>query len=90
MKEKKIEHLVRIPKEEIEDVKLWDILLEQAYNGISMNGLVLRNPTHMGFLNSCPLRLGGFTHNGRGWRLKLNPALAAHGKDISNNVLEFP
>ena len=54
-----------------------------------MNGLVLRNPTRMGFSDSCPLGLGGFTHGGRGWRLKLNPALVAHGKDISNNVLEF-
>ena len=89
MKAKRIEHPIRISKEEIEDVKLWDTLLDQAYKGISLNGLVLRNPTHMGFSDLCPLGLGEFTHGGQGWRLKLNPALAAHGNDISNNVLEF-
>ena len=64
-------------------------LLEQAHQGNSINGLVLQNPTRMGFSDSCPLGLGGFTHGGRGWRLKLNPALVAHGKGISNNALEF-
>ena len=54
-----------------------------------MNGLALRNPTRMGFSDSYPLGLGGFTHGGRAWRLKLNPSLVAHGKDVSNNVLEF-
>ena len=43
----------------------------------------------MGFSNSCPLGLGGFTHGGRGWRLRLNPTLSTHNNDISNNVLEF-
>ena len=43
----------------------------------------------MGFSDSCTLSLGGFTHSSRDWRLKLNLALAAHGNDISNNVLEF-
>ena len=54
-----------------------------------MNGLVLQNPTRMGFSDSCPFGFAGFTHGGRGWQLKLNPALVAHGKDVSNNVLEF-
>ena len=57
MKEKKIEYPVRISKDEIEDMRLWDILLEQAHEGISMNGLKLQNPTHMGFSDSCPLGL---------------------------------
>ena len=89
MKEKNTEHPLRLSKEEIEDVMLWDTLLEQAHKGISMNGLVLRNPTRMGFSDSCPLGLEGFTHGGRGWRLKLNPALSAHRNDVMNNVLEF-
>ena len=66
MKEKKIEYPVRIAKEEIEDVRLWDTLLGQAHEGISMNGFVLRNPTRMEFSDYCPLDLGGFTHGGRG------------------------
>ena len=68
---------------------LWDILLEQAHKGISINGLVLRNPTRMGFSDSCPLGLGGFTNGGRDLRLKLNPALSAHRNDVADNVLEF-
>ena len=63
--------------------------MEQAHKVISMNRLVLRNPTHIGFSDSYPLGLGGFTHGGRGWRLKLNPALSAHGNNVTNNVLEF-
>ena len=54
-----------------------------------MNGLVLRDPTCMAFSDSYPLGLGGFTQSGRSWRLKLNPALVAHGKDILDNVLEL-
>ena len=68
---------------------LWDVLLEQAHQGISMNELVLSNPTRMGFSDLCPLGLGGLTHGGRGWRLVLNPSLVAHGNDVANNVLRF-
>ena len=89
MKEKNIDHPLQLTKEEREDAMLWDILLEQAHQGISMNGLVLQNPTFMEFSDSCPLGLGKFTYNGRGWRLKLNAALVAHSNDILNNVLEF-
>ena len=89
MKAKNIKRPLQLLKEEIEDAVLWEELLVQAHQGISMNGLVLRNPTCIGFSDSYPLRLGGFTHGGRGLRLKLNPALVALGEDISNNVLEF-
>ena len=83
--EKNTEHPLQLSKEEIEDAVLWDELLEQAHQGISMNRLVLQNPTRMGFSDSCPLGLGGFTHDGRGWQMKLNPALVVHGKDTLNN-----
>ena len=66
MKEKNIKHPLRLSKEEIEDTMLWDVLPEQAHQGISMNGLVLRNPTHMEFSDSLPLGLGGFTYGGKG------------------------
>ena len=61
----------------------------QAHKVIFMNGLVLVNPTCMGFSDLFLLGLGGFTHGGQGWRLKLNSAIAAHDNDISNIVLEF-
>ena len=66
MKEKNIERPLQLSKEEIEDTLLWEELLEQAHQDISMNGLVLRNPTRMEFSDSCPLGLGGFTHGSRG------------------------
>ena len=50
MKEKKTKHPLQLSKEEIEDTVLWEELLEQAHQGISMNRLVLQNPTRMGFL----------------------------------------
>ena len=91
MNEKNIEHLLQLSREEREDAMLWDVLLEQAHQGISMNELhvVLSNPTRIGFSDSRSLGLGGFTQGGRGWRLKLNSALVAHGHDVANNVLEF-
>ena len=61
----------------------------KAHEGFSLNGLIFRMPTRIGFSDSCPLGLGGLTHGGRGWRLKVNPELAPYGEDISNNLLEF-
>ena len=49
-KEKNSKHPLQLFNKEIENMILYDILLEQAHTGISMNGLVLRNPTCMGSL----------------------------------------
>ena len=76
-------------RQEICDFVLWKKILAKAHEGVSLNGLTFRMPTRIGFSDSCPLGLGGLTHGGRGWRLKVNPELAAYGKDISNNLLEF-
>lgn len=84
-----IERPVCLHHEEIEDLELWMSLLHQTHVGISLNGLVLRTPTRIGFSESCPQGLGVYTHGGRGWRLKTNPKLAAYGEDVSNNLLEF-
>ena len=53
--------VVRRSEKELYDVKLWQHLLKQAHQGISLNGIVLRHPTRMTFSDSCPLGLGGFT-----------------------------
>ena len=81
--------MFRLSLREIEDLKLWDALLDQAHDGISLNGLTLRNPTRLGFSDSCPQGLGGYTHAGRAWRLKINPKAAVFNKDVANNLLEF-
>ena len=79
----------RLNKQELLDFELWLKIFAKAREGVSFNGLVYRKPTRMGFSDSCPFGLGGFTHGGRGWRLKVSPHLSAYGKDISNNLFEF-
>ena len=68
---------------------LWKDFLKQAHEGISLNGLTLRKPTRWGFSDSCPYGLGGFTHSGTAWRLKINSTSPIYGVDAANNALEF-
>ena len=81
--------VVRMNDEELSDIKLWQHLLKQAHQGISLNGIVLRHPTRMTFSDSCPLGLGGFTSEGQAWRLKVHPASRTASSCQANNVLEF-
>ena len=89
LKENNPHRLQPLSNNEIKDFILWQKILVKANEGISSNGLVLRKPTCIGFSDSCPLGLGGFTHGGRGWIFKVNPALASHGEDVATNLLEF-
>jgi hypothetical protein len=79
----------RLSDEDLEDLKLWTLLLEQALAGISLNGLTMRNPTMLSVSDSCPFGLGGFTSNGTAWRLKVMESSPIFGNCVSNNVLEF-
>jgi hypothetical protein len=79
----------RLNNEELEDLALWLNFLSMAREGISMNGLTLRNLTILSVSDSCPCGLGGFTTNGRAWRLKVSSSSFIYGKSIANNVLEF-
>lgn len=58
--------------QEIKDLKLWLLLLTTANQGISLNGLTLRQPTRITFSDTCPFGLGGFTSFGQAWRLKIH------------------
>ena len=80
---------LRLNKEEIADLILWKHFIDRAKEGISLNGLTVRKPTRFCFSDSCPLGLGGFTHNGRAWRLRINPSSPIWGVDKANNALEF-
>ena len=42
-----------------------------------------------GFSDSCPYSLGGFTHSGRAWRLKISRSSPIYGIDSANIALEF-
>ena len=57
-----IKYPMKIPKEEIVDVKLWGVLLDQAHQHIFINRLVLQDPTRKGFSDSCNFGPRGFTH----------------------------
>lgn len=75
--------------EEIKDLKLWSKFLTQAHGGISINGLVLQNPTQLTISDSCPVGLSGFTGFGTAWRLKVNKLSPIYGQHVANNMLEF-
>ena len=79
----------RLSREELADLELWKDFLRQAHEGISLNGLTLRKPTRWGFSDSCPYGLGGFTHQGRAWRLKVNRSSPIYGVDAANNAFKF-
>jgi len=80
---------IRLSKEELADLVLWQGFLRKARNGISMNLLTIRMPTAIGWSDSCPFGLGGFTLDGRAWRLKIPRTSPIYGDDRANNALEF-
>jgi hypothetical protein len=80
---------VTLSKDEIADLLLWTKFLLTARRGISMNLLTLRKPSQIGISDSCPFGLGGFTWDGRAWRLRIPPSSPIYGLAEANNVLEF-
>ena len=54
-----------------------------------MNLLTIRHPTHLGWSDSCPFGLGGFTLRGRAWRIRVPKEATFRGDDTVNNLLEF-
>ena len=70
-------------------LKLWLIFLKRAHKGLSLNGLVFRNPTKIIISDSCPYGMGGMTSNGRSWQLSVSPDAPFSSDDAANNVLEF-
>jgi hypothetical protein len=79
---------VSFNNEEVSDLLLWSRFLLAARQGISMNLLTLRKPSKVGLSNSCPFGMGGFTWQGRAWRLRIPPECLLHGVSKANNVLE--
>jgi hypothetical protein len=71
------------------DLLLLLIFLTKANEGILMNLLTVRNPTRMGWSDSCPFGIGGYLLSGLAWRIRVPKAAAFWGDDIVNNVLAF-
>ena len=72
--------------EELEDLRLWLKFLGTAFQGISINLLVKREPDITVWSDSCPWGLGGHTALGLVWRYYLPEA---HRGKLSNNDLEL-
>ena len=80
---------IRLTAEEKSDLELWESFLTTANKGISINLLVIRNPTRMAWSDSCPFGLGGYTLAGTAWRIRVPKEAPYYGDDSVNNVLEF-
>ncbi|MBM4076045.1 MAG: hypothetical protein FJ267_10410, partial [Planctomycetes bacterium] len=76
---------VRINGEYLEDLKLMLNFLENANNGISLNSIAFRRPTHIYRSDSCPAGLGGYSHDGFAWRWYLPDELKFRA---TNNLLK--
>jgi hypothetical protein len=75
--------------EEVADLDLWSLFLAKAHAGISMNRVTTRQPSKIGWSDSCPFGIGGFLLSGRAWRVRIPESSPLYGADIANNVLEF-
>jgi len=78
-----------LSRAEVEDLILWKDFLKWASEGVSMNLLVHRRPDALGVSDSCPYGLGGFTLDGRAWRIHIPRDSPIYGDDRANNLLEF-
>ena len=82
----KFKRQVIIPGLVIKDLILWLSFLESAKNGISMNILSYRSPTHLYRSDSCKHGLGGYTSQGLAWRWIIPDRLLPRAHI---NLLEF-
>ena len=67
------------------DFELMLEFLDRARDGVSMNIIAYRKPTHIYRSDSCPWGLGGYSHEGFAWRWYVPSHLLFRA---SNNLLE--
>jgi hypothetical protein len=81
---------VTLNAQEIADLVLWTHFLSQARAGISVNLLMLCQPSQVRIMDSCPFCMGGFTWTERAsWRIRIPPSSVIYGMSEANNVLKF-
>ncbi len=76
---------ITINKECRNDLQFMIGVIKRAYEGINLNIIVYRRPTHVYHLDSCPAGLGGYSDSGFAWRWYLPSHLLFQA---SNNLLE--
>jgi hypothetical protein len=67
------------------DLELMINIIKIVHNGISINIIVYRRPTHIYHSDSCPADLGGYSNSGFAWRYYLKQE---HQFRATNNLLE--
>jgi hypothetical protein len=78
---------VKITGKVLTDLQLWLFFLRIARDGISINLLVSRSPTKVGWSDLCPFGIGGTDARGQAWRIRIIGILA--GSMCFNNLFEF-
>lgn len=77
--------LRHLKADDIKALELWKRFLLRAKQGISMNLLTNRIPTHITVTDACPTGIGGFSvTTGRAWRIKF-----IEKPKVPNNTLEY-
>ena len=78
---------VSIPPPILSDLRIWLEFLQYAANGISINNIVFRKPTHEFGADACEYGIGGFSiETSKGWHWQLPEKLIGV---VSINALEF-
>jgi hypothetical protein len=79
-----------LSKAVLADLKLFsEIFLPRLYEGISINLLTFRRPTHIFWSGACPSGMGGYSqHSGKAWHFAI-PIEFTPCVQNSNNLLEF-
>ncbi len=66
---------IKISPPVIKDLKLHLSFLKLAHEGIIMNQISYRKPTHSYRADACPFGMGGYSLSGRAWRWSIPPDL---------------
>ena len=80
---------ITVPHQAILDVSLWELLLEKASLGISMNRVTIRQPSQLAISDSCPFGIGCFLLEGTAWRVRIPQSSPIYAESTVNNFLEF-
>ncbi len=59
---------IKINYECLKDLEMFLVFLKIANDGISLNKIAFRRPTHIYRSDSCPAGLGGYSNRGWAWR----------------------
>jgi hypothetical protein len=76
---------IKINDKCFKDLRLMLSFLDMARDGIDLNLLAFRKPTHVYRSDSCPAGMGGYSHEGYAWRFYIPEYLQGRA---SNNLLE--